>query len=91
MSFIERLDELIDLRDTTRQAVAKHAGLAKSTISDWARTGALPRADVAIRIAEYLNTSVEYLITGKVSSNAEVISELRKMVESFRKNVDRIV
>ncbi len=53
MTFIERLDDLIDQRETSRQSVADHAGLAKSTISEWARTGALPRADVAIKIVEY--------------------------------------
>ena len=90
MSFIERLDELIDLRDTTRQAVAKHAGLAKSTISDWARTGALPRADVAIKIAEYLGTTVEYLITGKESDNSPIINDLKDQVKKLKDDIGKL-
>jgi transcriptional regulator with XRE-family HTH domain len=91
MTFIERLDELIELRNTSRQAVAEYAGLAKSTISEWSRTGALPRADIAIKMAEYLKTSVEYLIIGKETDNTPVIKELKKQLDMFQKNIDKLV
>lgn len=90
MSFIERLDYLIEKRETSRQEVARYAGLAKSTVSEWARTGALPRADVAIMIAEYLNTTVEYLITGKESDNSLVINEMKDQVMKLKDDIDKL-
>lgn len=90
MSFIERLDFLIEKKQTSRQDVAEYAGLAKSTISEWARTGALPRADVAIKIAEYLNTTVEYLITGKESDNSPVINDLKNQVKKLKDDIEKL-
>ena len=37
----------------------------KGTFSSWKTRNILPRADVALRIAEALGVTVEYLLTGK--------------------------
>lgn len=43
--------------------------IPQSTLSTWKTKGIYPRADVAVEIASLLNTSVEYLVTGKIPAN----------------------
>jgi hypothetical protein len=42
-------------------------------------------------MAEYLKTSVEYLIIGKETDNTPVIKELKKQLDMFQKNIDKLV
>jgi transcriptional regulator with XRE-family HTH domain len=39
--------------------------IKQSTISTWRQRKSFPRADEAVKIAESLHTSVEYLVTGR--------------------------
>jgi transcriptional regulator with XRE-family HTH domain len=39
-------------------------GISQSTLSTWRTQGTYPRADIAVEIAEALQTTVEYLVTG---------------------------
>jgi transcriptional regulator with XRE-family HTH domain len=64
MTFIERLERLIKEKKTSQKAVAEYAGITGASLSEWKKEGTIPRADVALRIAEFLGVSVEYLITG---------------------------
>lgn len=80
-TFIERLERLIKESHTTQAALADSIGLRRTTISDWKRNGSYPSADVAVRIAERLNTSVEYLVTGTEKNTAAV--ELKALKEKL--------
>ena len=86
MTFSERLDALIKERKTTQKALAEYAGVRYSSISDWKKDGSFPRADIAVKMAEYLNTSVEYLITGKEPENSKkaVLDDLQIFIDSHR-------
>lgn len=64
MDFVDRLYELIRSKNTKQVALAEYCGIAQNTISGWKRQGVLPRADIAVKIAEFLDVSVEYLVTG---------------------------
>jgi transcriptional regulator with XRE-family HTH domain len=64
MTFAERLERLIKENKTSQTALAEYAGIRRPSISEWKKEGTLPRADVALKIAEFLGVSVEYLITG---------------------------
>jgi transcriptional regulator with XRE-family HTH domain len=39
-------------------------GISQSTLSTWRTQKTYPRADIAVEIAELLQTTVEYLVTG---------------------------
>ncbi|MDO5576540.1 MAG: hypothetical protein Q4F84_05625, partial [Fibrobacter sp.] len=47
----------------------------KSNFNMWAN-GSIPRADIACQMAEFLHTTVEYLITGKESKIPREVEEL---------------
>jgi transcriptional regulator with XRE-family HTH domain len=44
--------------------------IKQSTISTWRHRKSFPRADEAVKIAESLHTSVEYLVTGRDITHA---------------------
>lgn len=85
-TFIERLERLLKESHTTQTALADSIGLRRTTISDWKRNGSYPSADVAVKIAEKLDTSVEYLVTGVEKSRAEIeLKSLKaKLIELCR-------
>jgi transcriptional regulator with XRE-family HTH domain len=56
-----------ELSDKDLPVILK-TGIKQSTISMWRQRKKFPRADEAVKIAETLHTSVEYLVTGRAPS-----------------------
>lgn len=66
MDFRDRLREQIDFLGLLDKEVAARAGISKRAIDSYVGSrGCMPSADIAVRIAQVLGVSVEYLITGK--------------------------
>ena len=65
-TFIERLERLMEDKGLQQKDLAEKAGISSNGISTWKITGALPRADIAVKIADILGVTVEYLITGNI-------------------------
>lgn len=59
MMFICRLDEAIKLGGMERKDFALLAGISVDTINDYCIVRRKPSVDKAIRIAQYLDTTVE--------------------------------
>lgn len=51
-------------RKITREKLASDLGVPTPTIKGWENDGRIPGADVAVRLARYFSTSVEYLVDG---------------------------
>ena len=81
-TFIERLERLMADRGLQQKDLAKKVGISSNGISTWKITGALPRADVAVKIADILGVTVEYLITGHIS-NIDKTDELAYTVSKL--------
>jgi transcriptional regulator with XRE-family HTH domain len=90
MTFIDRLETLLKEKGISQKSLAEYIGIRNPSISDWKKEGTIPRADVAIKIAEYLNVSVEYLITGENSDNSEIIESLRNHLKDIENDVNRL-
>lgn len=63
MDFWERLDMEIETK-SNRKTVTSELGLAPNAVSLWIRRKTYPAADVAVKLARLLDTSVEYLVDG---------------------------
>ncbi|MBP3508774.1 helix-turn-helix domain-containing protein [Oscillibacter sp.] len=61
--------KLIEERGITPYRVYKETGVAQSTLSDWKNGKGTPSADKLKKIADFLNVSVDYLLTGKEKSD----------------------
>lgn len=63
--FIEQVDKLLSENGKTKIELARYAGISTQSFYDWKNRNTVPSADVAVKIARFLGTSVEYLVTGE--------------------------
>ena len=59
---------MLDYQDETRKDLAGKIQESYNTLQSWINRDRLPNAEQAVRIADALHTSVEFLVTGKHSS-----------------------
>lgn len=71
MNFWERVENLIEQKGINKKTLAAEAGIDSSNISKGLKSGGSPSVDTAVRIAKFLDTSVEYLVTGNDSQLSE--------------------
>ena len=74
----EIYQRLLDEKGLKNADVARATGISNMTLSDWKRGKSVPKADKMRKIAEYLNVSVDYLMTG---------NEVEFIVETAKKDV----
>ena len=81
MLIVERIDQLLSERNENRVIMANSIDVTTQTISHWFTRGTIPAADIALKIADYLNVSIEFLLYGieKDYSNTE-----RDLISRFR-------
>ncbi|MGN0729021.1 helix-turn-helix domain-containing protein [Treponema sp.] len=65
-SFRENLRSELDFQGLTVKELSAKTGIVKGTLDNYLGARAsIPPADIAVKIAEALNVSVEFLVTGK--------------------------
>lgn len=72
ISFVERINELLKLKGKSKAEFYKDLNLANNSITAWGVKNQIPSADTALKIAQYLHTSVEYLLTGIESDEYKI-------------------
>ena len=66
MSFKENLKSELSYQGILVKELASKTGISRRTLDNYLREkSSLPPVDIAVKIAEALNVSVEYLVTGK--------------------------
>lgn len=65
MTFWERVESALNDNNISEAELSKQIGLSQASITGWKTRGSIPRADIAYKTAEILNTTVEYLVSGK--------------------------
>lgn len=65
MVFWDRLEQALRENNITAAELSRKIGVASSVVNSWKMRDSIPRADIAVKTAEALGTTVEYLITGK--------------------------
>ena len=80
MDFNTRLKEEIEFADIRYKELAEKSGVPERALYNYVATKnpSMPPADVAVKIAESLGVSVEYLVSGKASEIPEMQTDLRK-------------
>ena len=89
MDFFDRVKELAKKNTTlTLRAFIESLGLNYETYYSGKRRENLPRADEALAIAQALNTSVEYLVSGNDPAKpytAELINHAEALLDGLKK------
>ena len=69
IDFWKNAQKLMDDKGVKQIDLARLTGKNKSSVSDWIKHGVLPKADDAVKIADYLGVTVRYLVTGERAEN----------------------
>lgn len=92
MDFRDRLRDQIEYCGLLDKEVADRAGISKRAIDSYVGSrGCIPAADIAVKLAKVLGSSVEYLVTGEDSSIKNVIPENSELkhINSYETKAER--
>lgn len=67
--------KLLDEKKLKNADVSRATGISNMTLSDWKRGVSQPKMDKMQKIADYLEVSVDYLMTGEEKENKMPIFE----------------
>ncbi|MBN1798852.1 MAG: HD domain-containing protein [Spirochaetales bacterium] len=63
--FLQKVDQILKQKGKRRTWLSKQTDIALSTINSWFSKDILPKIDDALKVAQTLNTSLDFLVTGK--------------------------
>ena len=88
--FWKRVEEELDYLGKNRTYLARKCGFSLTNIGKGIKLGSIPSADTAVKIAQMLGVSVEYLVNGtnKSTENNKENEELQ--LKLYRKYHDLI-
>lgn len=72
--FSEIVKELRELRGLKQEELATIFGLKRSTISSWEVGKSKPDVDTLIKVAQYFNVSIDYLLNYEIDYSKKLIS-----------------
>jgi len=81
---VKRIDSLLKKRKESRVQLAKAIGINPQNISAWSIRGTVPPTDISLKIADYLGTSVEWLVTGESREAPALTDSEREVIENMR-------
>lgn len=85
-TFWERVDEELEYRGKTRKSLATEVGFNLGNIGKGIKLGSAPSADTAVKIANVLGVSVEYLVSGSnKSKNKSKGQEINEQLRLYKK------
>ncbi|MDD7460586.1 MAG: helix-turn-helix transcriptional regulator [Treponema sp.] len=86
LDFWRNVKDKLEYEMITQKDLAEKIKISYNTLQSWITKDRLPDAEQAVKIAEYLNTTVEYLVTGnqkKESKNTRVIMLLNQALKEL--------
>ena len=88
MTISQRIFQLLKSKGRMQKELAAYTGISTAAISDWKTHGTNPSSDKIVAIAEFLDVSPEYLLTGKESEKNLSENEI-EVLHIYRKFSDR--
>ena len=86
MTFYDRLHTLCKEKNTTVSKMLNELGLSTGSTGNW-KKGQLPKGDVLKKIADHLNTSIDYIVYGEFRSNLS--DDEKKLLEIYSRTPER--
>jgi len=85
MTINERILQNIQLRHTTQKDLAEHLGIGASTLNNWLKLGRSIPAEYIIPICEFLEVTIEYLLSGENKTSEYRIKDkdLSRLLENY--------
>lgn len=79
MTISQRIFGIMEQKHLKQSDLANYIGVANSSVSDWKKKGSTPSADKIVKISEFLNVSVDYLL-GRVDEPTATIKTVQEYV-----------
>lgn len=86
MTFYERLRLICNEKGTTVTNMLSKLSISTGSTGNW-KKGQLPKGDVLVKIADYLNVSIDYMLTGEYRS--DISKDEKKLIELYRTTPER--
>ena len=84
MDFFERLVSTLEYQGKNQKELALYLQCTASTVNSWIKRKSMPAADTALRVSNFLNVSLEYLLTGKERTPELRNEEEKEIIQKFR-------
>ncbi len=84
--FYERLQQICSEHNTSVSNMLKELGLSTGSTGNW-KKGQLPKGDILAKIADYLNTSIDYIVFGEY--RCDLSEEEKHILELYRITPER--
>jgi hypothetical protein len=88
MDFYENVKQLVKTNNLTLRSFIESLGINYDSYNSCKKYNNLPRADEAVKIAQSLGTTVEYLVTGNKpdlsSETKSLINELEMTINKYK-------
>lgn len=81
--FLQRLSELIASKKITKKKMLSDLGINKNACVDWERRHNIPSGDILVKIADYFNVSVDYLLGRTDVQEMATVDECPTDVKEF--------
>ena len=89
LQFWTNVKDELEYNLLSQKDLAESINISYNTLQSWITKDRLPDAENAVKIAEKLNTTVEYLVTGKNSPHAK--EQSRKIISALKKDINALV
>ena len=73
MTFFERLEQLLNSRNIKKIDFTEAIGVRQAAIFEWKNKGNFPNTETIIKIAQYFNVSLDYLLVGDEKPNKCIV------------------
>ena len=84
MSFKDRLREEIEYRGWLIKEISAQVGISNSTFLSYIDARCvLPNVETAVKIAQVLGVSVEYLVTGEDSAHSSKYTDIQDIIRDL--------
>lgn len=70
-NFVERLEELISIKEKNAKTLGEDIGCGNATISHYLNDKHLPTVEMAVKLADYFNCTVDFLLGLKEFNEAQ--------------------
>jgi len=83
MDIVDRIYYLLHEKRLSAKSLADYAGISTGNVSDWKARKSKPGINALPKIAEYLEVSLDYLLTGEEPMPKELDAEQRELIKLY--------
>ena len=82
LDLVSNINKVLDKKGVNKTQMLQSLKIPKSSMNNWESNGNIPSGDKLFAIAQYLNVSMEWLITGQEAKN-DISQEDKELLENY--------